>query len=113
MKTNVWRCLMVAGGLACLWLAGQSSVWAEADQTLIAKGEKVYAEKRCGVCHMIKGKGGKVGGDLGGVGAKRDVSWLKAFIKDPKAVNAKSKMTPFKGTDDELEAVASYLLSLK
>jgi mono/diheme cytochrome c family protein len=45
------------------------------DQAVIAKGEKIYADKKCAVCHMIKGKGGKVGPDLSAVGTKRDAVW--------------------------------------
>jgi mono/diheme cytochrome c family protein len=48
---------------------------AESDQALIAKGEKIYADKKCAVCHMIKGKGGKGGPDLSDVGTKRDAVW--------------------------------------
>jgi mono/diheme cytochrome c family protein len=89
-----------------------------ADLALIGKGEKIYAEKKCVPCHLIKGKGGTAGPaargpDLSNVGTKRDGQWFKTFLKDPKAVNPKSKMMAFKGSDEELEAVVAYLASLK
>ncbi len=34
-------------------------------------------------------------------------------IKDPKSVNPDTKQPPFKGTDEELEALVAYLMSLK
>jgi cytochrome c2 len=78
-----------------------------------ALGEKVYSAKRCGACHVIKGKGGKLGPHLSDIASKRDEQWLKAFLKDPKAINPESKMSRFKGTDEELEALVAYLLTLK
>ena len=40
----------------CCWFApSDRSCQAEPDQALIAKGEKIYADKKCAVCHMIKG----------------------------------------------------------
>ncbi len=96
----------------CL-LLGQSQTWAQADPALIAKGEKVYSQKKCALCHKIAGKGGKIGGDLSKVGAKRNAKWLRSFTKNPKAVNPKVKMAPFKGSDDELNALVAYMASLK
>jgi mono/diheme cytochrome c family protein len=92
------------------------TAWAQAD--LIAKGEKVFADKKCVPCHAIKGKGGTVGPtargpELSTVGAKRDAQWLRTYLKDPKAVNPKAKMMAFKGTDEELEALVAYMGSLK
>lgn len=99
-------------------LSVATTVWAEADPALIAKGEKIFADKNCVPCHAIKGRGGTVGPmgrgpDLSTVGAQRNAQWLKAFLKDPKAVNAKSKMMAFKGAEEELEALVAYLGSLK
>lgn len=95
-----------------------TGAWAQADSALIAKGEKTFADKKCVLCHVIKEKGGTVGPlargpDLSTVGAQRDAEWLKAFMKDPKAVNPNAKMMAFKGTEDELEALVAYLGALK
>lgn len=103
--------------MSALVLAAMEA-WAQADSALIAKGEAIFADKRCVLCHAINGKGGTVGPlargpDLSTVGAQRDAQWLKAFMKDPKAVNPKAKMMAFKGTEEELEALVAYLGSLK
>jgi mono/diheme cytochrome c family protein len=107
--------MVVLLGTLLLTIAG---AWAQAAPALIAKGEKIYAEKNCALCHVLKGKGGTVGPtargpDLSTAGAQRDAQWLKAFLKDPKAVNPKAKMMAFKGTEEELEAVVAYLGSLQ
>jgi cbb3-type cytochrome oxidase cytochrome c subunit len=62
---------------------------------------------------MIGGKApdlGKVGGDLA-----HTVDWLMAYIRNPKATKAGSKMPSFEGKikDDDLRALAEYLASLK
>lgn len=105
--TIIWTILMAP------LLFGLSPAWAEADPVQIAKGEQVYTDKKCGFCHMIRGNGGKLGPDLSRVGEKQDEHWLKAFMKEPKAIKPKSKMLPFKGSDGELEALVAYLISLK
>lgn len=94
-------------------LVMQAVTLAQTDPAPIAKGKKVYEEKKCAACHAIKSTGGKVGPDLTVVGAMRDVQWLRQFMKDPKATDPKSKMMSFKGDDKELEALVAYLVSLK
>jgi cbb3-type cytochrome oxidase cytochrome c subunit len=65
----------------------------------------------------------KVGGDLSNIGKERDSKWLQDFLKDPKTYfkdepdctkKAKKKYRKrFKGSNEELEALISYLSSLK
>ena len=78
-------------------------------------GQEIY-EKKCKLCHSIKGEGGKQaekGGPLDGVGSKRDRAWLEKYLQDPKATLPESKMPKLKYTDDELKAVVDFLLTLK
>lgn len=79
----------------------------------IAKGQQVYAEKKCSGSHVIQGQGGTAGPDLTRVGFKREAQWLLRFLKNPKSLNQKAKMTPFEGTDQELEALVAYLTTLQ
>ncbi len=85
-----------------------NAVWA-------AEGKEVY-EKKCKACHSVGGVGGpmaKNGGPLDDAGSKHDQAWIKEYIKDPKAKNPQSKMPKPSLTDDELNAVATYIASLK
>ena len=78
-------------------------------------GEELY-QKKCKLCHSIKGEGGKQaekGGPLDGVGGKRDRAWLEKYLQDPKSMLPESKMPKLKYTDDELKALVDYLLTLK
>jgi cytochrome c oxidase cbb3-type subunit 3 len=52
-----------------------------------ARGERVYlARGNCATCHMIKGKGGRLGPELSAIGLGRSASFLRAALLDP-AVN--------------------------
>lgn len=114
MQTTIPNVSVVGAALVIAWLVWPQPAWAQGDAALITKGEKIYADKKCALCHMIKGKGGKTGGDLSDVGARREASWLKQFMKDPKAMDPKAaKMLPFRGSDEELEALVAYLTSLQ
>jgi cytochrome c2 len=79
----------------------------------VEEGKKIYSEMKCPMCHKLDGVGGKIGPDLSGVGSRKDAQWIKGFLKDPKSVIPGTKQPPFKGTDEELEAVVTYLMSLK
>jgi len=51
-----------------------------------ATGEKLFWEKaRCGGCHRIDGRGGRLGPDLSTVGRARSVSHLRESMTDPNA----------------------------
>jgi mono/diheme cytochrome c family protein len=78
-------------------------------------GQELY-EKKCKVCHSIKGDGGKQaekGGALDGVGAKHDAAWLKAYLEDPKSKNPDGKMPKLKLAPEELDALVAFLGTLK
>ena len=75
-----------------------------------------FYDKKCKVCHSLKGEGGKQadkGGPLDGVGAKRDRAWLEKYLQDPKAVIPDAKMPKLKYSDEELKGIVDYMLSLK
>lgn len=78
------------------------------------KGKTVYNQNRCDLCHQITGQGGGSGPDLSHVGTKRDAQWLSNLIKNPKSVNPATKMPGYPQlTEDELQALVSFLTELK
>ncbi len=96
-----------------LGLAVLLTTWTAAARA--ADAPEVY-DKKCKLCHSIKGEGGKQadkGGALDGVGAKRDRAWLEAYIRDPKSKMPDAKMPKMKLSDDELKALVDYMMSLK
>jgi mono/diheme cytochrome c family protein len=79
------------------------------------EGKALY-EKQCKVCHSVKGDAGKMGdkgGPLDGVGAKRDAKWLKAYLADPKSQMPDAKMPKMKLSDQQLDDLVAFLLTLK
>jgi nitric oxide reductase subunit C len=77
---------------------------------------KAFYKAKCEMCHSIAGQAGKMasmGGPLDGVGGKRDEAWLREYLKDPKAKVSGAKMPAVKMTDQELDAMVAYMLTLK
>lgn len=49
-----------------------------------AKGEEIFwGEGACGTCHMVGGRGGRLGPDLSRVGAARSAAYLEESVRDP------------------------------
>jgi putative heme-binding domain-containing protein len=48
-------------------------------------GEEVYRKADCARCHMIQGKGGRLGPELTEIGARRSAAHLRRSIVDPEA----------------------------
>jgi cytochrome c oxidase subunit II len=92
--------------------------------TLLARGERVFLSNGCGVCHTIRGTPahGTAGPDLSHFGSRRTVAagtlpntrgHLAGWISDPQAQKPGNRMprVPLRG--DELQALLSYLQSLR
>jgi len=64
-------------------LAGRGRVAVTGDRE--AGRQLFWNTGQCGQCHMIDGKGGRLGPDLTSVGRKRSLAYLKESILDPNA----------------------------
>jgi len=87
-------------------------VFAQTDEAIL-RGQEVFHANKCVRCHLIEGKGGRVGPDLSHVGSLREAAWLGEFLKDPRSLIPQGKQPLFKGTDQEREALVAYLSSLR
>ena len=72
-----------------------------------ADGAALFKAKMCGACHAE----GKKGGDL--KNSTLDKATMVQFLKDTKAMRPKTTKTPVKATDEELSALADYVISLR
>jgi ubiquinol-cytochrome c reductase cytochrome b subunit len=74
----------------------------------------VYA-RYCIGCHVMNGEGGTDGPELSTIGRKHDAAFMKRLIADPEALNPDAEMPSFDSrlSAAELDAIASYLASLK
>jgi len=119
--------LMVAAGAVALFGAlplSQASAQGSGltvDAALAKQGKSVFANKGCVTCHSI-GQGVRAGPDLLGVVDRRDLTWLKNWMKDPAAMLqsdsiAKEMLAAAKGvkmpnvklTEQEIDAVIHYM----
>ena len=84
----------------------------------IKAGQKVYTDQKCSMCHSVAGVGTKMA-PLDGVGTKLTAAEIKSWITDPDAMAAKLpvkpkiKMKKYTLKDEDLNALVSYLASLK
>jgi mono/diheme cytochrome c family protein len=89
-----------------------------AQDAKVTKGEKLYAEQKCAMCHSIGDKGNKKG-PLDGVGAKYSATELRDWIVDAKGMTAKTKaprkpeMKNYQLPKDDVDALVAYMATLK
>ncbi len=69
-------------------------------------GKNVYDASECGACHIFQGEGSTMGPSIEDVSEYYDKEDLKEFLKEPP-----EDMPAFEGTEEELEAMAEYLLT--
>ncbi|MEI6702559.1 MAG: cytochrome c [Deltaproteobacteria bacterium] len=76
-----------------------------------SKGEQIFKQK-CAMCHVVNGKGGKIGPELTKIGSKAiDV---KSQLETPKKKNPANSMHSFKSLPKaDLDALLEYLKALK
>jgi mono/diheme cytochrome c family protein len=104
---------IVLGLAMCVGVAA-----AAAAQDAKAKGEKLFADQKCTLCHSIGDKGNKKG-PLDGVGSKLSTAEIHEWMTDAKGMTAKTKATrkpemkAFSLPKEDVDALVAYLSSLK
>ena len=102
---------VIAAGLVIAAVAALSAADAK-------KGEQLYSEQKCGLCHSIGEKGNKKG-PLDGVAAKYSADELRQWIVDAKGMTAKTKaprkpeMKNYSLSKDDVDALVAYMQTLK
>jgi cytochrome c oxidase cbb3-type subunit 2 len=76
----------------------------------LAYGHRVIEEKQCTGCHVIEGKGARLGPNLDTSAQKLKYAWAKAFLKDPRSFGKIYPYIPYRMpslglTDAEIDAV--------
>lgn len=74
-------------------------------------GKRLYQTQNCAACHSLSGVGGTTGPDLAGVGQRRTVQEISAYIANPKSLNPSSIMPSYgeKLSGDEILQIAQFL----
>lgn len=76
-------------------------------------GWKIYKAKNCRNCHTIGDSGGKSGPNLTHVASRRDVKYFIELLKNPKAINKKSRMPQPRLDDEQIKFLVEYMKTLK
>jgi mono/diheme cytochrome c family protein len=105
---------IVLGVLFTVGVAG-----AAAAQDAKARGEKLYVDQKCALCHSIGGKGNPKG-PLDNAGSKLSPDEIRQWLVDTKTMTAKTKSTrkPEMRSyhtlpKEDVDALVAYVSSLK
>lgn len=93
---------------------------AENQAVVYASAEEIIVALNCGACHKIADQQGMVGPDLTGIGAAKDVAYLRRAILDPNADVAAGGIAGIMPANygdqlsaNELEMLLAYMVGLK
>lgn len=77
-------------------------------------GEKLFRKKKsCFACHQLDEEGGRVGPDLSRSGVLYGPEWVYAWITNPQAYKAETRMPNLDVSQDEARFIAAYLNGLQ
>ncbi len=79
----------------------------------LKEGKRLFYLRRCNTCHKTKGRLAMRGPSLAGVAKRLDREAMKGWILNPRRQKPDTIMPVFDGTDEELETILDFLLSLK
>jgi hypothetical protein len=99
--------------------------WSFAEEKSEA-GKTAFLNNKCNMCHSIesekiekttggyqKSKEKNVPPDLTKIGQKHNAEWISGYITKKETLDDKKHAKAFRGTNEELEAIANWLASLK
>jgi mono/diheme cytochrome c family protein len=100
----------LASAIAVLLTASPT---AAQDKAAIAKGHSLFMEHGCYGCHTLGKVGTPIAPDLAQIGAKRDRSYLKTWLRDPASQRPTAHMPKIQMAPGDADALAAYLSSLR
>jgi mono/diheme cytochrome c family protein len=80
---------------------------------ILTAGRKLIQESNCAACHRTEGVEKQWTPSLDGIGSKVNRSWLVNWLKNPKAYFVKTRMPNFLLSDEEVNILADFLMTLK
>ena len=94
------------------------SALASAQDAKVAKGEAVFTDQKCTLCHSTGGHG-NAKGPLDDVGSKLSADEIRQWIADAKGMTARTKATrkpemkQFSLPKGDVDALVAYLQTMK
>lgn len=103
---------------ALIWLKPPPARFAYAEAAPTRAGEAIFRREGCLSCHELFGNGAAFGPALDGIGSRRARSWLRDYLRSPRAGVGKRawrlRMPAYdKLNEGELDALTSYLGALR
>ena len=81
---------------------------------MVAMGKQLYEVKyQCQSCHTIGGAGGYVGPNLNNAGNWLTPAWIEAWLRNPQALQADTIEPRRSFTNEEINALTAYLLTVR
>ena len=111
MKNTFFFILFISAIVALFAFAFSFSQSTELD------GQQIFTDIKCTKCHSVESleivstKDDPT--DLSNVGADKDAEFLKKYLVKEEIMNDKKHKAKFKGSDDELNTLVDWLLTLK
>src|SRR5438034_568284 len=102
--------------VAAMVLVASSAALAQ--DAKVTRGQKVYTDQKCSLCHSIGGHG-NAKGPLDEVGSKLSADEIRQWITNAKEMTAKTKATrkpemkQFNLPKDDVDALVAYLQTLR
>lgn len=94
-------------------LQTSSTTTSSSSSTVSTTAQPEKFKQLCSACHSIGDVGGKVGPALDGVGNRLDETYMHNWIKDPQAVKPGTAMPKLPLSDEEINELVSFLITLK
>jgi mono/diheme cytochrome c family protein len=82
------------------------------DAETVSRGKELFDRHGCVGCHIVGNRGGFVGPDLNGSGARLRPGWTVAWLLDPERWKPGTLQPDHGLTREEAEALTAYTLSL-
>jgi mono/diheme cytochrome c family protein len=82
-------------------------------------GKTIFMNSKCNTCHSIESMGitkkmaSSKAPDLSNVGSERKADWIMKWLKKEETLHEKKHLAEFKGTDEDLKTLATWLETLK
>jgi mono/diheme cytochrome c family protein len=100
--------------IVCLGIAAAAA----AQDAKVTRGQQLFADQKCTLCHSIGDKGNKKG-PLDGVASTLSADEIRSWITDAKGMTAKTKATrkpemkAYSLAKDDVDALVAYIGTLK
>ncbi|MFC1917431.1 c-type cytochrome [Chloroflexota bacterium] len=104
--------ILLFGYLEITGAATAPAIPAGEESLRVQQGREIYREINCSYCHSIGGIGGNIGPELGEVGRDLTEEQMAAYLQNPHAMVPSTLHPKLLFTEEEMEALVSYLTTL-